>query len=903
MNDSTGRRFTYSVVMAVYNVGAYLEQSLQSLLTQDIGFSEHVQLILVDDASTDQSGMLCDQYQMRYPDNILVPHHAENSGTSSARNDGLSLARGRYLGFVDPDDTLSRDALRKVLSFFQSHQGLTDVVSIPMRWFGDKSGGHLLNNKFDAGTRLVSLEREPDCIQMSLSSSFICREAIEGSRCLFDKRLSVSEDAKLLHQLLLKKKTIGLVSDCTYHYRRREDGDPSTLQRACGSEAWYSDHLHYYVQDTLSLCKACVGDVPQFVQFAVMYDLQWRMLEAMNGNVPESLDHSEYIATLRQCLQDIGAEVILSQRNLPKCVQLYLLRLKLGGEPTFFYEDGYPIVRVQGETVICDDFSGATLDYATLEPKRLIIQGRVSLPAGGLEPLIQVQWNGAWLDAVRIYPDAKCYQSKEIMGTLVEETVGFCVTLPLSEMRAYGQARIWCRLGGTCFPVSLSRFGPFCPIGTELKQAYYAAGPWLLTCDGTAFFLSKNSWRSRSRRELQLWRELWRRGCGGKAAIALRLAQRVLRCVRKKPIWLLSDRIERGGDNGEAFFKYLRANGCPADLRFLLRKGSADWPRLRKTGVVIPFFSFRHKLCHLLCEFILSSQADHYTTNPFGDEWIYYRDLQCHQRFVFLQHGIIKDDLSAWLNRYYKNIYGFVVSTDRERESVVKGSYDYREEQIWLTGLPRYDLLYHNEKRLITIMPTWRKYLMGNFHTDTASRAIKQEFLSSTYYKFYAALLNDSRLLGTAKQLGYQICFMPHPMLMPYRSLFPQNKEVRFFTAEVQYKDVFAESELILTDYSSVAFDFAYLRKPVLYCRPDHADFISGSHMYTPGYFSYEQDGFGEITLSLEETVEKTIEYMRNGCQLKPLYRERIERFFTFHDTSNCLRLWKHLCEKKKSSV
>ena len=97
---------------------------------------------------------------------------------------------------------------------------------------------------------------------------------------------------------------------------------------------------------------------------------------------------------------------------------------------------------------------------------------------------------------------------------------------------------------------------------------------------------------------------------------------------------------------------------------------------------------------------------------------------------------------------------------------------------------------------------------------------------------------------------------------------------------------------MILTDYSSAVFDFAYLRKPVLYTQFDKEEFFKGEHVYTQGYFDYERYGFGEVEYDLESTVDRIIEYMKNGCQLKEKYRKRIDNFFAFNDKNNCQRVY-----------
>ena len=107
---------------------------------------------------------------------------------------------------------------------------------------------------------------------------------------------------------------------------------------------------------------------------------------------------------------------------------------------------------------------------------------------------------------------------------------------------------------------------------------------------------------------------------------------------------------------------------------------------------------------------------------------------------------------------------------------------------------------------------------------------------------------------------------------------------------------------MLVTDYSSVAFDFAYLRKPILYTQFDRDEFFSGKHLRR-GYFDYERDGFGEIEYDLDSTVSRIVEYMKNGCALKEKYNERINGFFAYCDTNNSERAFNAiyaLCEEEK---
>ena len=102
MNEA--KTYKVSVVTAVYNVEDYLEEMVESIIAQTIGF-ENIQLILVDDGSEDDSWAICERYMKQYPDNV-VAIHKENGGVSSTRNEGLKHVRGEYVNFTDSDDIL-----------------------------------------------------------------------------------------------------------------------------------------------------------------------------------------------------------------------------------------------------------------------------------------------------------------------------------------------------------------------------------------------------------------------------------------------------------------------------------------------------------------------------------------------------------------------------------------------------------------------------------------------------------------------------------------------------------------------------------------------------------------------------------------------------------------------------
>lgn len=117
-----------SIVIPVYNVAPYLPACLESVFGQT-GFSFEV--ILVDDASTDNSGSICGEYARR-DERVRYIRHARNAGLSSARNTGLVAARGRYITFVDSDDFLARDTLTRHMELLRLRPEV-DVLEYPVQ--------------------------------------------------------------------------------------------------------------------------------------------------------------------------------------------------------------------------------------------------------------------------------------------------------------------------------------------------------------------------------------------------------------------------------------------------------------------------------------------------------------------------------------------------------------------------------------------------------------------------------------------------------------------------------------------------------------------------------------------------------------------------------------------------
>lgn len=891
--------YKFSVVMAVYNAEDYLAEAVESVTSQDISFKDNVQLILVDDGSQDASGEICDQYAVKFPFNIVVIHK-ENGGVSSARNEGLKYAAGKYVNFLDGDDKLSKDTLRKVYDFFEKNYDLTDMVSIPLMFFDGRTGEHHLNYKYKNGSRVVDLTTEYNCIQLSASSTFIKSECLKG--ICFDTRMKYAEDAKVCQIVLLKKLTMGVVSDCCYWYRRHSTGEQSAIQKGELSKEWYIPYLKYFSCDVLQFAQKNVGYIPLFIQFTVMCDLQWR-IKTNTKLIKSVLSENEFICfkkRLFEILQYIEDRIILEQRNIWIEHKCYLLSKKYDTLPYYMNCNKDLAICVEHNFIGKESMLSAELSFIKKSGKDFIVEGIVFI----LDPS-DIKKRKIFLSVNNQMIPCETYRvsSRETscLGDVIMGAVGF--TGIIKDYVKYQPLKIslYTDYQGNRVEKKSLKTGNFFPVTSSVANAYAYWNGYILTLKKNCLNIVRSGIIEHIKFEYAFLKCLKRLNTEpARKAILARCVYYVAKRFKRRPLWLISDRINKADDNGEAFFKYLNERRVSETCYFVIRKDSSDYKIVKKYGKVLDHFSKKHKLLHLLADVTISASGDAYVTNPYNRFLKYYQDIISQQKHVFLQHGITQNDLSNWLNRYNKSFDLFVTSAYPEYGSILNGSYCYDENVVKLTGFPRYDRLYDKREKIITIMPTWRDNLSGiggagQYARDGLKR-YREGFQDTEYYKFYNSLMNDEKLLSKAGKYGYTLQFMPHPNVIIYIDMFTKNESVVFCSVETKYRDIFAKSALIVTDYSSVAFDFAYLRKPVLYCQFDKEQFFS-QHIFEQGYFDYERDGFGEVSYDKEALVNHLIEYMKNDCVLKEKYEKRINNFFAFNDRNNCQRVYEAIKE------
>ncbi|MCM3115328.1 CDP-glycerol:glycerophosphate glycerophosphotransferase [Neobacillus sp. MER 74] len=889
--------FYFSIIMAVYNVEDYLKEAVESIINQTLNFDKHIQLILINDGSIDESGKLCKKFQKKYPNNIVFIDQ-ENQGVSSARNAGLEAAKGKYVNFLDPDDKLSLNALEKVYNFFEKQGKDIDVVSIPIYWFDQAKGEHLLNYKY-ASNRIINILKDHRFIQMSASSSFVRRTAIGEQR--FKETLKYGEDAEWLNRIILKKCEYGVVKKAKYHYRKRSTNTSAT-QQALQDKDYYLHSLKNFSFTFINMSLEILGFVPKYFQYMIMYDLQWR-LNNNDLNVLMTAEETEnFLKKLKELLSFIDEDIILEQKHLNMYRKNYLLRIKYDQNYADFYQPFHSpnnAVLLHGNRVMdALDQHQLAVELINIENKQLFIEGHFTSLFENSDTKIVADVNGEMIETQIV---ERFYKDTNVFGKNIKKALGIKFNFPLDKIGKQSKS-----LKVTFYVIvkeSKVKLDMLFSGQSHLKDnsySYFNKNGYMVIYQKKKkqFLIRKSEFKLIRGKEIAVLKTLYKLNKpGSRKALLIRLDHFFQKhFFQKKRIWLFMDRVNKADDNAEVLFEYATKQQDGIQKYFVINQDSEDFKRLQKIGNVIPYGSRQHKRYLLLADKLISSHADEFIVNPFGKMKKYLKDLFTYD-FIFLQHGITKDDISSWLNKYKKNIRLFITAANQEYDSIVNGHYDYTEKEVLLSGFPRFDKLQNDDKKRILIMPTWRSDLVAKLNPITGTREYNPVFKESEYFKAFNDLLNNEKLLKAAKEKGYKLVFFPHPNIRQQLKDYQIDDSIEVADMNSSYRDNFNQSSLLVTDFSSVAFDFAYLKKPVIY-------YQFGMNHLAEGYFDYQTMGFGDVLTESEQVADRIIQYMNQNCQMEAAFQERVNQFYSFTDQDNCKRVYeaiRQINQPKKS--
>ena len=814
IDSHSGVQFT--IVTAVRDGARHIGDFIASIEAQTLS-SERMEVIAVDDGSSDDSHLLLAAWRERRPELVTLVRQ-KRGGRSAARNRGMDLAAGRWITFADPADQLSPTYFAEVAMFVAEHPSAKCVagrVVVVDERTGALDDSHPLRRNFAEGNVVRDLGRDPTYVHDHAASTCFSATELRRQRLEFHPTLrgAVADAHFCAHFLLdLDRPEIGFVATASYLAGRRtrrslpsKDGDPPDRDTI----ALRAGLLELLLEGAT---RSVNGRAHTWLQQLVIYELSWYFSEDDAQSGPQVEMTESVVDDFHRAMGDV-----IGQLDGDTVAGFKVRRLRPAWRDLLLH--GYtPEAWHQDSGLV----SGRDAD------QRLV---RISYRYTGDPPAERLSMDGRKVPPVH---------SKV-------RDISFFGRVLMSERILWASSRHTLRLhlGGRDMEVQPS------PPGR--RTAPRRGG--LSLDDRLIARLARN--------------RLVRRLCGN--------------------AWILMDRIADAQDNGEHLFRFLRSVHPEINAWFVLDPSSHDWQRMRREfGLrVVPHGSRRWKLLMANCRHFASSHVDVAVIHPPG----LVRLATPKWKFTFLQHGVIQSDLSHWLNP--KAIDVFVTSTPDEIASIAGDhtTYVFTTKEAKLTGLPRFDRLLElaravpvEQRDLVLIAPTWRAKLAPMAGPGSNQRTIDPTFRTSDFARRWRSVLASSELAAACRDRGLTIGFLPHPNLQPTVPQMNLPDHVRALSfAENDVQELFARAAVLVTDYSSVAFDAAYIDRPIVYFQFDRELALGGEHVGRHGYFDYERDGLGPVAATADEAVRLIVELLEAG-KPRELHRRRIAATFPARD-------------------
>ena len=354
---------------------------------------------------------------------------------------------------------------------------------------------------------------------------------------------------------------------------------------------------------------------------------------------------------------------------------------------------------------------------------------------------------------------------------------------------------------------------------------------------------------------------------------------------KSKPIWIIGELPYKAQDNGLQFFKYMRDSHPEIDSYYVIRADLPERRNLDGYDHVIDFRSPEHIRLTLSADKIIGTHHPNFlypTREP-----QFQRALQADQ--IFLQHGVTA---AKWMvPNYGKATAGFdtdliTVCSEREKEFVVQ-DFGYRPDEIAVTGFARFDSLLDDSVALnrqqLMIMPTWRPWLQD-----------PEFFTESEYFDRWKSLLRSDRFRKLVDDYRLEPIFCLHPNMQQFSSHFEGNGARVVVQGEIDVQFLLKQSGMLITDYSSVAFDFSFLHKPVAYYQFD-------SHMFAPPHADPIKEFPGPVVAEENELLDSIERAYQSNAEVEETYRLRADRFLLHRDTQSRERIFQAISSMKKS--
>lgn len=797
-----------SVIIPFLNQQSYIKGVVRNIL-KEITDSLSIEILLIDDGSTDDSASVCKELSAQYKQIKYL--YQENAGVSAARNYGINNAKGKYLFFLDADDSLEYGTIHKIKVFFDSVYDEVDLVTYRIDTiYKDSILKPHFRYRYLKESGVYDLREHAYIGQTTMNIVVKNRFA---DNILFDEQQTFSEDQKYCCEVLKDKLKMGYCAEGRYLYYRNENSASGRLSGAC--------YIFEQCTDFFEGLFEQYEEVPLAFQGLFVNDFYWKL--QCNILFPYHYDNEKYkaaIGRLQKLLSKCDASVILNHPQIDFFEKYYMLRMKnkkeleykisdtgfglFSNEICTVYENSVEIVmtkfHVSGEKIIMHGFL-----------KSVFFQFYEKLP------MLCVAENDGKL--VRKLTLRESVHNYYLSHEKTQRFWAFSYECNINEVYNFAFEM---EVGGKWFPVHYY-YMPGVPFSHKYKRYAYTYNNVKITIDKENHF-HINAIKKKAEKPL---------------------------------IWLYYDCVGVECDNGMLQFlnDYDKKDGVK---RYYVVSDERQKKYLPKGSHFVKWGDKKHKNLFRNCHKIMTAYIEDSNIIPFAraDYERYAGDF--HFEVVYLQHGVLHIDMPWKYSPERILADRIVVSTKQEAELFIRNG--FTENNLIKCRMPR--LAVRNckktQNRRIMFAPSWRAYLVGGYVNRQWTR-LDGRFLASTYYKQINNLLNSRLLNDFLEEADYTLEMKLHPIFAVYKEYFKTDSS-RIHIVDTPDKP--ENYEIFITDISSYAYDYMFQGVRVFWFLPDIDEFKAGMN----GYRNMgAKDYWKNVTTEPEFLVEKLRKYVEDG--------------------------------------
>lgn len=839
-----------SVIVPVYNAQPYLQRFVSSLLAQTL---KNFEVLCIDDASTDGTLTLLRDMAARDA-RIRILSMPENRGAGAARNAGIAAACGETVCFADPDDFLPPASLEVRYAAYKKHNAVVRACHAEIT-----EDGSLVRQETPP-EGMTEPFNPTEAAARSGINSFLCAHWTWLIPAAMLKRFPVfneentrtAEDIMFLARLFFHITRLVWIPDTVYHWIKRS----GSLSHTVYTPQHYADYFrccHVFYEQAeqrhLALADSFCND------YAATY-LTHLYRQFCEGKSSEEDVRLAVQSAAKLCSRHRVFERLRAKEGkIPlHYLGLYLLWQTLNdGAPSAALRLGSGCAALgqrQRELFfvrICQQGWDKNIKFDKLDKEQGLLRARWLFCDHAPEERFALEGK----------PIAPAFAKNRFVSRINNSTIYERILwLPIAADSA-----------GT-FTLTVGEIdGGLNHTGADIYAAFAPTAPDARTVPANMRVL-RDAARTKATRELF------------------------------KDAWIFIDKDTEADDNAEHLYRYVMQNHPEVNAWFVLNENSHDWPRLEAEGFKLAAHgSHMHTLLYLNAKNLVSSQMDTYIFNCVDEA--FFSDFS-KPKFICLPHGVTKDDVSDWFNSIPFDL--FIAATPMEAASITNDGTPYvmGEKEVRLGGLPRYDKWLEpvEQENLIFVMPTWRADLVGTWDGKGQKRAINPNFYTSSYVKTWQNFFEAPGLQSLLRQFDFRVIFFAHPCVEPYLHglPFPSFVEKRS-KQQGSIIPIMQRSKVMITDFSSVAFDMAYMQRPVLYYQQESKDEFTMHQRWKSGYINYESMGFGPVCKTQNDLIDALANVLAHDCTVGNIYLERINRTFPYRDNQSCRRAFSFISE------